>query len=314
MSRILVTGGAGFIGSNLAETLLEQGHEVRVLDNFSTGKRENLAGAAPHLEVMEGDIRDLETVRRAVSGVERVIHLAAMSSVPWSVEDPQAAHEINTTGTLHVLMAARDCGVQRVVLASTSAVYGENPVQPKREDMIPEPRSPYAATKLAAEHYAAVFSAVYGLETVALRYFNVYGRRQDPASEYSAVIPKFITRLLCGQRAVIYGDGGQTRDFIFVEDCNLANVKACFKEGVSGDFFNIGSGVNISVNDLYRTIRDITGSSGEPLYEEARKGDVRESLADVSKAAGLLGFKAAHTMKEGLEKTIRWYGEEGRAG
>jgi len=248
-----------------------------------------------------------------MEGVDRVIHLAAMSSLPRSVEDPAASHSINVTGTLHVLRAASEKGAERVVLASTSAVYGEAPVQPKTEKMIPEPRSPYAATKLAGEYYAAVFSAVYGLETVVLRYFNVYGRRQDPASEYAAVIPKFITRLLRGTRAVIYGDGGQTRDFIFVDDCNEANMKACFTEGISGDFFNIGSGVNISVNDLFRTIRDITGSTADPVYEEQRKGDLRESLADVSKARRLLGFKARYSMREGLEKTIEWYREAGRA-
>ncbi len=313
MSRILLTGGAGFIGSNLAEALLEHGYEVRVLDNFSTGKRENLATVYGHLEVLEGDIRDREVVGSAMEGVDRVIHLAAMSSVPWSVEDPEAAHAINVTGTLNVLVSARDKGVKRVVLASTSAVYGEGPLQPKTEDMVPEPRSPYAATKLATEHYAAVFSAVYGLETVVLRYFNVYGRRQDPASEYAAVIPKFITRLLAGQRAVIYGDGEQTRDFIFVDDCNEANMRACFRDGISGGVFNIGSGENISVNELFRTIRDITGSKEDPVYEEARKGDVRESLAHVSRARSVLGFKARRTMREGLEKTIEWYRARGRS-
>jgi len=307
LSRILVTGGAGFIGSNLSEALLEMGHEVRVFDNFSTGKRENLAEFEGSIELIEGDIRDYEGARKAVAGVERVIHLAAMSSVPWSVEDPEAAHHINATGTLHVLKAARDTGVQRVVLASTSAVYGENPVQPKREEMMPEPGSPYAATKLAGEHYCRVFSALYGLETVALRYFNVYGKRQDPASHYSAVIPKFITKMLSGSDPVIYGDGEQTRDFVFVEDCNQANIKACFTGGISGEFFNIGSGVNISVNELFDTIRDITERETDPVYEEARIGDVRESLADISKARRLLAFEPAYTMEAGLRKTIEWY-------
>jgi len=307
LSRILVTGGAGFIGSNLCEALLEMGHEVRVLDNFSTGKRENLGDFIQSIEVMEGDIRDYETLEKAVTGVERVIHLAAMSSVPWSVDDPEAAHHMNATGTLHVLKASRDHGVQRVVLASTSAIYGENPVQPKREEMIPEPMSPYAATKLAGEHYCRIFSSLYGLETVALRYFNVYGKRQDPASHYSAVIPKFITRMLSSSEAVIYGDGEQTRDFVFVEDCNRANIKASFTDGISGEFFNIGSGMNISVNELFNTIRDITGAKLEPVYEDARKGDVRESLSDISKARRHLGFEPAYTMEAGLRKTIEWY-------
>jgi len=309
---MLVTGGAGFIGSNLCETLLEMGHEVRILDNFSTGKRENLAEFVRSIEVIEGDIRDYETLEKAVTGVERVIHLAAMSSVPWSVDDPEAAHHMNATGTLHVLKASRDHGVQRVVLASTSAIYGENPVQPKREEMIPEPESPYAATKLAGEHYCRIFSTLYGLETVALRYFNVYGKRQDPASHYSAVIPKFITRMLSNSNPVIYGDGEQTRDFVFVEDCNRANIKASFTEGISGEFFNIGSGMNISVNELFNTIRDITGAKLEPLYEDARKGDVRESLSDISKARRHLGFEPAYTMEAGLKKTIEWYREVSR--
>jgi len=312
LSRMLVTGGAGFIGSNLCEVLLEMGHEVRIFDNFSTGKRENLAEFVRSIEVIEGDIRDYETLEKAVAGVERVIHLAAMSSVPWSVDDPEAAHHMNATGTLHVLKASRDHGVQRVVLASTSAIYGENPVQPKKEEMIPEPESPYAATKLAGEHYCRIFSALYGLETVALRYFNVYGKRQDPASHYSAVIPKFITRMLSNSNPVIYGDGEQTRDFVFVEDCNQANIKASFTEGISGEFFNIGSGVNISVNELFNTIRDITDAKLEPVYEDARKGDVRESLSDISKARRHLGFEPAYTMEAGLKKTIEWYREVSR--
>jgi len=309
LAKILVTGGAGFIGSNLCATLLETGHEVRVFDNLSTGKRENLSDYADSLELIEGDIRDYESIEKAVGGVERIIHLAAMSSVPWSVDDPEAAHHMNATGTLHVLKAARDNDVRRVVLASTSAIYGENPLQPKTEAMIPEPGSPYAATKLTGELYCRVFSAIYGLETVALRYFNVYGKRQDPASHYSAVIPKFITKMLSGENPVIYGDGEQTRDFVFVDDCNQANIKACFTEGVSGDFFNIGSAMNISVNELFNTIRDITGSGMSPVYEDARKGDVRESLSDISKAKKHLSFKPTHTMEEGLKKTIEWYRE-----
>jgi len=312
LSTILVTGGAGFIGSNLCEALLELGHEVRVFDNFSTGKSENLADFAKSIDVIKGDIRDYESIEKAVSGVERVIHLAAMSSVPWSVDDPEAAHHMNSTGTLHVLKASRDNGVQRVVLASTSAIYGENPVQPKTEEMIPEPMSPYAATKLAGEHYCGIFSTLYGLETVALRYFNVYGKRQDPASHYSAVIPKFITLMLSNSNPVIYGDGEQTRDFVFVEDCNQANIKACFTDGISGEFFNIGSGMNISVNELFNTIRDITGVEMDPVYEDARSGDVRESLSDISKARKHLGFEPAYTMEAGLKKTIEWYSKGAR--
>ncbi len=307
MSRFLVTGGAGFIGSNLCEMLLDDGHSVRVIDNLATGKEENLGKVIGSVEFIKGDIREPAALQTAASGCEYIIHLAALGSVPRSVDDPLTTHEVNATGTLNVLNAARAEGVKRVVCASSSSVYGDTPVLPKQEDMTPTPLSPYAVSKLTGEHYCKVFHRVYGLETVSLRYFNVYGRKQDPGSQYAAVIPRFISALLRGEAPVIYGDGGQTRDFTYVDDCNQANIKACFAEGSAGMHFNIGCGQRISILDLFRKIREKTGSRIEPQFAPARKGDVRDSLASIEKARAILGYEPAFNVDSAIGATVDWY-------
>lgn len=307
MSKFLVTGGAGFIGSNLCEKLLESGHSVRVLDNLATGKEENLRGFIDSVEFIRGDIRQPAALEKAAAGMDYIIHLAALGSVPRSVEDPATTHEVNATGTLNVLNAARAAGVKRIVCASSSSVYGDTPVLPKQEDMTPTPLSPYAVSKLTGEHYCKVFHRVYGLETVALRYFNVYGKKQDPNSQYAAVIPRFASALLKGERPTIYGDGEQTRDFTFVDDCNQVNIKACFAGGCQGMHFNVGCGGRVSVNELFRKIRDRIGSSIEPQYAQARKGDVRDSLASIDKARSIIGYEPAYNIDSGLGKTVDWY-------
>ena len=307
MTTFLVTGGAGFIGSNLCETLLADGHRVRVLDDLSSGKEENLKEAGGQIDFIKGDIRDMATVLKAVKGVDYVVHLAALGSVPRSVEDPASTHEVNATGTLNVLRASKEAGVKRVVYASSSSVYGDTPVLPKREDMLPTPQSPYAVSKLTGEHYCRVFNMVYGLETVAMRYFNVYGKRQDPASQYAAVIPKFITSLIVGIAPTIFGDGGQTRDFTFVEDCNQANYKACLAKGCAGEVFNVGYGERIDLNGLYAMIKKSALSSIEPVYALPRVGDIRDSLADISKAKKMIPYAPAYDINAGIAKTVQWY-------
>jgi len=309
MYRILVTGGAGFIGSNLCEGLLAKGCRVRVLDNLSTGKIENLEGVIGSIEFFRGDVRDIRAVEMAVKGVDYIIHLAALGSVARSIEDPFTTNDVNVNGTLNVLLAAKDTFVRRVVFASSSSVYGDTPVLPKKEDMPPCPRSPYAVSKLAGEAYCQVFNGVYGLETVALRYFNVYGRRQRPDSMYAAVIPRFMAALLNGGRPVIYGDGEQRRDFTFVDDCNQANMKACFAPGVQGRRFNVARGSMISVNELFRKLARLSGSGIEPEYAFARKGDVRDSLADISAAREALSYEPAFDMDAGLARTFDWYSD-----
>lgn len=311
MSKLLVTGGAGFIGSNLCEKLLEEGHSVRVLDNLSTGKEVNIKHILDSIEFLKADIRDRDSLAAGMKGIEYVVHLAALGSVPRSVEDPYTTHEVNATGTLNVFGAARDAGVKRVVFASSSSVYGNTVELPKREEMFPRPLSPYAVSKLMGEYYGKVFYKVYGLETVGMRYFNVYGRRQDPNSQYAAVIPKFTSALIAGSRPTIYGDGGQTRDFTFVDDCNQANYKACFAEGCAGEAYNIGAGKRISINELFQNVRKWLGSSLEPVYEAPREGDVRDSLADISRAKQCIGYNPAYSIDSGLEKTVRWYLQNG---
>ena len=312
MHKFLVTGGAGFIGSNLCEKLLEKGYAVRVLDNLSTGKEENLNAFGGSLEFIRGDIRDKESVEMAVKGVEYVIHLAALGSVPRSVDDPETTHEVNATGTLRILTAAKNEKVRRVVYASSSSIYGDTPTLPKVESMIPTPQLPYAVSKLTGEYYCRVFHRVYGLETVSMRYFNVYGKRQDPSSQYAAVIPKFITAVLCGESPTIYGNGEQTRDFTFVDDCNQANIKACFAKDAPGGFFNVGFGSRISLNDLFQRIGRFAGNDVKPLYGEPRKGDVRHSLADVSKAKECLAYEPQFSIERGIEKSVEWYREQRR--
>jgi nucleoside-diphosphate-sugar epimerase len=307
MKKFLITGGAGFIGSNLTETLLEDGHSVRVLDNLATGKEENLKEFMDSIEYIDGDIRDTSTVARAVKGVDYVVHLAALGSVPRSVADPATTHDVNATGTLNVLVASKEANVKRVVCASSSSVYGDTPVLPKEEGMNTTPMSPYAVSKLCAEQYCRVFHMVYGLETVAMRYFNVYGKKQDPHSQYSAVIPKFVAALLAGTAPTIHGDGEQSRDFTFVEDCNQANYKACIAEGAGGSYLNIGAGGRISINELYEKIRAGLGVDITALHSESRAGDVKHSLADISKAASTIGYSPKFNINSGIEATLKWY-------
>ncbi|MGQ9461983.1 MAG: SDR family oxidoreductase [Candidatus Fervidibacter sp.] len=306
---VLVTGGAGFIGSHLVDKLVQLGAKVKVLDDFSTGKRENIAHLlGGKLRLIEGSLTDAETVKRAVEGVEVVFHQGALPSVARSVEDPLTTHQVNSTGTLLLLLASRDAGVRRVVFASSSSVYGDMPTLPKREDMTPNPKSPYALSKLVGEHLCRLFWELYGLETVSLRYFNIFGPRQDPASQYAAVIPRFVTALLKGERPVIYGDGEQTRDFTFVENCVQANLLAATKPNVAGEVFNVGAGVQTSVNDLFRLIRSLIGADEvEPIYVPPRPGDVRHSLAEITKAERLLGYKPVISLEEGLKLTIDWF-------
>lgn len=302
----LVTGGAGFIGSNIVRRLLEQSGRVRVLDNLSTGKLANLEDVIDDIDFIEGDIRNLDAVIGAARKVDFVFHQAALPSVPRSIEDPASSTENNLTGTLNVLLAARDAGVHRVIYAGSSSAYGETPTLPKREDMNPDPLSPYALTKLAGEYYGRIFSRLYGLETVTLRYFNVFGPRQDPASQYAAVIPKFITAFLEGRRPVIYGDGEQTRDFTYIENVVEGNWLASRAEKTRGEVVNLATAARISLNQLVALLRDITGITIEPIYAEARRGDVKHSLADISRAESLLGYQPRIDLREGLRRTVEW--------
>ncbi len=311
MDKIAVTGGAGFIGSNLAEQSLSRQCSVVVIDNFSTGKERNLSGwsegADGRLQILRTDINDTDRLREAFRGVRYVFHQAAIPSVPRSIADPQATERANIAGTLSVLVAARDSGVQRVVVASSSSVYGDDPGLPKVEHCVGRPLSPYALSKAVCEHFCRLFLQLYGLETVCLRYFNVFGPRQDPQSAYAAVIPRFAIRLLSGQAPVVYGDGEQTRDFTFVSNVVEANWKAATHPGIAGEVFNIGCGARTSLNQLARELARIVGARVEPRYEPPRAGDVRHSLADVSKAAKLLEYTPAVALQEGLERAVAWY-------
>jgi nucleoside-diphosphate-sugar epimerase len=306
-ARYLVTGGAGFIGSHIAEALLRRGESVRILDNLATGRQVNvnaLQGLPGHLEIIEGDLRDAETVRAAVEGTEVVFHQGALASVPRSIADPVRSLETNINGTQNVLLAARDLGVRRVVYASSSSVYGNTPTLPKHEDMPTSPMSPYAVQKLTAELLCGVFTRIYGLETVSLRYFNVFGPRQDPASEYAAVIPRFLTALLEKRRPIVFGDGEQTRDFTYIENVVQANLLAATASDAAGAAMNIGCGERISLNHVLELAGDLLSIKVEPDYREARPGDVRDSLADISKARRLLGYTPHVHFKEGLARTL----------
>jgi nucleoside-diphosphate-sugar epimerase len=303
----LVTGGAGFIGSHITERLVREGHDVRVLDNFSSGHEANLESFRSGVELIRGDIRDVQLVNEAAKGVDVVFHEAALGSVPRSVADPVTTHEVNITGTLNVLLAARDAGVKRVVYASSSSVYGETPVLPKREEMRVQPLSPYALSKLVGEHYARVFKHVYGFEIVSLRYFNIFGPRQDPESQYAAVIPRFITALLEGKAPVVYGDGLQSRDFTHVDNVVNANLLAAEAEGGAGRAFNVACGGRYTLLDLLARLKEILGSDIEPIHEAGRAGDVRDSQASVEAAEQALGYSVSVDFEEGLRKTVDWY-------
>ena len=307
MARWLVTGGAGFIGSHLAHALLERGEWVRVADDLSTGKPANLAALGGRAEVLTGDLADSAFAREAVAGIDIVLHQAAIPSVPRSVADPLTSHRANVDATVAVLVAAKDAAVRRVVYAASSSAYGDTPVLPKREDMPPNPLSPYALQKLIGEQYLQMFTRLYGLETVSIRYFNVFGPRQDPSSPYSGVIALFATRLLAGQPPIITGDGEQTRDFTYIDNVVDGVLRAAMAPGVSGRVINVATGRQISINQLAQTLQQLLGSDVAAVHTEARTGDVRDSLADIALARHLLGYQPHVSFEEGLRRTVAWY-------
>ena len=312
-AEYLVTGGAGFIGSNIVRRLLVENKPVRVLDNFSTGSRENLSTLEGSLEVVEGDLRSAEAVAGALQGIRCVIHLGALPSVSRSIKDPQATHDVNITGTLNLLLRAREAGVERLVFSSSSSVYGDTKVLPKREDMTPQPKSPYALSKLAGEHYVRLFCELYGLKTFSLRYFNVFGPRQNPHSQYAAVIPLFIDALQKKQKLIIFGDGEQTRDFTFVDDVVSANLACCeAPESAAGDVYNVAHGFRISINQLATRLEELLGVKPGRDYQPSLPGDVRDSQADSSKAKQKLGWKPMAPFDEGLRRTVAWF-QHGKA-
>jgi len=306
VASYLVTGGAGFIGSHLTEELLRRGEQVRVVDSLITGHRHNLAHLSG-IDFLEGDLADLSLAKRAVQGVDYVLHQAAIPSVPRSIEDPITSNRANIDSTLNVLVAARDAGVKRIVYAGSSSAYGNTPTLPKHEDMPANPLSPYALQKLVGEQYMQMFTALYGLETVTIRYFNVFGPRQDPSSPYSGVISVFAKALLNNSAPTIYGDGEQTRDFTFVDNVVDGVLKAVKAPGASGNVINVATGSRISLNRLFTSMRDMIGSRIEPKYGPARAGDVKDSIADITKARTLLGYEPTVPLEEGLKKTIDWY-------
>lgn len=303
----LITGGAGFIGSNIAHTLLERGDSVRILDNFSSGRKANIESIQDKIEVVEGDIRDIWTVVEAIKDIDYVFHHAAMPSVIKTVQNPLTAHAINATGTLNVLEAARQAKVRRVVFACSSAIYGDSEVLPKIETMKPEPMSPYAIHKLSGEQYCQIYTNLYGLETVSLRYFNVFGPRQDPTSQYSAVIPLFIKAVLKDKPPTIFGDGEQTRDFIYIDNVVSANLKACTAPNAAGCCFNIGCGIRLTLNETLGIISEIIGKDIKANYVDARPGDIRHSGSDISAAQETLGYTVDFDFKAGLKETINWF-------
>lgn len=302
----LVTGGAGFIGSHLVHALVARRKQVRVLDNLTTGRLKNLERVDHPIEFVQGDIWDLDTCRKAMRGVRFVFHQAALASVPRSRDDPLSTNAVNIQGTLNLLVAARDEGVKRFVFASSSSVYGDRPTLPKTETMTPDPQSPYAVTKLAGEQLCRVFARAYGLSTISLRYFNVYGPRHDQDSSYAAVIPRFITHCLKSTLATIFGDGAQSRDFTYLTDCAAANLLACELESCHGEVCNIGSGVRITIADLYALIRRIVGAGLPPQFDRPRVGDVRHSLADISRSKAFLGYEPGVSLETGLAQTVAW--------
>lgn len=307
MATYLVTGGGGFIGSNLARALVERGETVRVLDNFATGREQNLAALEGKLELVRGDIRDAATVARSMTGVDYVLHQAALPSVPRSIEKPVEAHDVNVNGTLVLLEAARKAGIKRMIFAASSSAYGETPTLPKVETMAPDPLSPYAVTKLAGESYLKVYYTCYGLETVSLRYFNVFGPNQDPQSQYAAVIPRFVTAALEKRQPTIYGDGLQSRDFCHIENAIQANLLACTAPGAPGRVFNVACGVRTTLLDVLDRLSAIVGHKVTAIHEPGRAGDIKHSLADISRARDVLGYTAPVSFEEGLARSVEWY-------
>jgi len=309
MSLYLITGVAGFIGSSLARAVLARGDRVRGVDNLSTGNRENVADIRDRIDFREADIVDLDAMHQACVGVDFVLHQAAIPSVPKSVLDPLGSNRANVDGTVNVLVAARDAKVKRVVYAASSSAYGDTPTLPKHENMKPDPISPYAVAKLASEHYMISFYRCYGLETVCLRYFNIFGPRQDPSSPYSGVLAKFITQMLRGEQPAIHGDGEQSRDFTYIDNAVDANLLACTApaQKAAGEMFNVANGRRVTLNETFKALRDLIGYKGQPKYGPERGGDIKHSLADISKAEAGLGYQPKVDFEEGLRRTVEWY-------
>jgi UDP-glucose 4-epimerase len=310
MAVYLVTGGAGFIGSNIVEELLTKGARVRVIDNFATGKRENLGPFKSRIDFREVDICDLESLKAAVRGADFVLHQAAIPSVPKSVLDPITSHNADLTGTLHVLWAAKEAGVKRVVYAASSSAYGDSPQLPKQEDLPSKAISPYGLMKYVGEEYCRLFTQLYGVETVSLRYFNVFGPRQDPSSQYSGVLSRFITAMLAGKRPVIHGDGEQSRDFTYVSNVVQGNLLACHAPNAAGQMYNLACGRSINLNEVVGLLNQILGTNLKPVYEAPRVGDIRHSLAEISRAAHDLNYSPAIQFEEGLRMTVEWYRQQ----
>jgi nucleoside-diphosphate-sugar epimerase len=315
MAIYLITGIGGFIGSSLARELLQRGEQVRGVDNFATGKPENLAQILGQIDFREADILDLDAMQSACNGVDYVLHQAAIPSVPKSVLDPIASNRANVDGTVNVLVAARDAKVKRVIFAASSSVYGDTPTLPKHEAMTPDPISPYAVAKMASEHYMTSFYRCYGLETVALRYFNIFGPRQDPSSPYSGVLAKFITQMLAGQQPTIFGDGEQSRDFTYIDNAVEANLLACKAPArqAAGKVFNVATGRQVTLNETFKLLRGLTSYTGSPIYGAERGGDIKHSLADIASAEKHLGYKPKVSFEDGLRRTVDWYRSQGKA-
>src|SRR3954466_14352131 len=315
MSLYLITGISGFIGSSIAHALLGLGEKVRGVDNFSTGKKENIAEIADRIDFRDADITDLDAMHRACAGVDFILHQAAIPSVPKSVLDPLGSNRANVDGTVNVLVAARDAKVKRVVYAASSSAYGDTPTLPKHEAMKPDPISPYAVAKLASEQYMISFYRCYGLETVCLRYFNIFGPRQDPSSPYSGVLAKFITQMLRGEQPTMFGDGEQSRDFTYIDNAVEANLLACTAPAAkgAGQMFNVATGRRVTLNETFKALQGLTGFKGQPKYGPERGGDIKHSLADISKAEAGLGYEPKVNFEEGLRRTVEWYREAGVA-
>jgi UDP-glucose 4-epimerase len=307
--KYLVTGGAGFIGSNIALELLKRGEQVRIIDNFSTGRRVNIAEFESKIELIDGDIRDFWTIREAAKDVDYILHQAALPSVPRSVENPLTSNAVNIDGTLNVLEAARQAGIRRFVMASSSSVYGDTPTLPKREDMLTDPLSPYAVSKLTNEYYCKIYNDLYGLETVCLRYFNIFGPRQDPNSDYAAVIPKFILAMLKGGKPVVFGDGAQSRDFTYISNAVEANILATTAEDAPSKYYNIACGAQFTLNELLDMLREIIGSDIQAEYTQPRPGDILHSYADISRARTDLDYNPSVDFASGLKQTVKWFAE-----